>query len=273
MKLKSKVKDLNEVDEQYRALYTKVGDAFELTGIDGINELSAVSSLVNTASTQYEQLKAKFKDVDPTKYAELVASENEFKQLEARIEEAKSSLTKQLTDQFNTERTRFQTEQKELEDALHEALVVQAATAALSKVAPDNVALLLPHVTAQMKVVKGADGKRVAQILDDKQQPRVITTPEGVKPLPLWDESEKPGPSLLAEMRENKQFMGGFPAVNKGGGGADPNTGAAGGGGAVAGGGAGTVQIPRELAKTNYREYSRLSSEAKEAGKTIELTD
>jgi len=270
MALKARIKNLEEVEEQFRGLYVQVKDGYELS-VEGAETHSAYG----TISEQLTTLKNKFKDVDPAKYAELVKAETEFNQLQAKIDEAKESVTKQLTTQHSTEKAKLEGTVKELEEALHEALVVSAATSAISQVAPDNVELLLPHVIKQMKVVKNKDGKREAVIVDEAGQPRVINTKEGVRNLGLWAEAkegEEAVPSLLAEMRENKKFMGAFPAVNKGGGGADPNTGANGGGGG-GGAAAGTVQIPRSLATSNFSEYKRLSEGAKKDGKTIELTD
>ncbi|HEX8556675.1 MAG TPA: hypothetical protein VF668_01160 [Pyrinomonadaceae bacterium] len=271
--MKTFVKSLDEVEEQFRGLYVQVKGGFELK-LEGTEQHSAFGQI----NGQLETLKNKFKDVDPAKYAELVKAEQEFNQLQAKITEATESVTKQLTTQFNTEKDRLTGEVKELEEALHDALVVSAATSAIAQVAPDNVELLLPHVVKQMKVVKNKDGKREAVILDEKGQPRVVNTKEGVKSFSLWEpdvEGADPTPSLLREMRENKKFMGAFPDANKGGGGAEANTGAAGGaalgGGAAAGGK--TVKIPRSLAQTNFAAYKQQSEAAKKEGATIELTE
>jgi len=264
MALKAKIKNLEEVEEQFRGLYTQVKDGYELA-VDGAESHSAYGSI----SGQLETLKNKFKDVDPAKYAELVAAETEFKQLQAKIDEATGSIKTQLTEQFNAEKTKLTQRQEVLTKALHEALVVSAATQALSQVAPENVKLLLPHVISNMKVIE-KDGKFEAKIVDDKGQPRVITGKDGVvKDLPLWDTSEEAGPSLLGEMRENKEFMGGFPAVNKGGGGADPNTGASGGAGG--GGAAGKfIQVKRDAP---FEDYRSARERATKEGAQVQLVD
>jgi len=268
MKLKAKIKELTEVDEAFRGLYTKVGDSYELTAVEGVESLSSVTNLVSTTTTQYEALKEKFKNVDPAKYAELVAAETEFKQLQAKIDEAKSSVEQQLTQQFTGEKTKWGTREKQLTDALHEALVVSAATAAISKVAPDSVDLLLPHVVGKMKVVE-KDGKFVAKIMGDDGKERVVSVDGKTTDFPIWDEKPESN-SLLREMREDKRFMGAFPASDKGGGGAASDTGANTGGAAGVGAAGKTVSISRNAP---FEQYKAAREQATKEGATLQLTD
>lgn len=82
MKLKSKVASLDEVPEAYRGLYSKVGEEFFLTEVD-VEDHPSTAGLRSTLSKLREEVGthkselAKFKNIDPAKYAELTELERQ----------------------------------------------------------------------------------------------------------------------------------------------------------------------------------------------------
>lgn len=267
VKLKAKVKDINTVDEKFRDLYVKNGDFYELDAeeLDSHSSVSGVIKKKQELDTEIANIKAdlaKYKDVDPAKYKQLLDAQAEAETKKAEAEGNWEALKKQMSDGHAQVVGEKDTRITQLTGALHDALVVQAATAAISAVAPKSVDLLLPHVVKNMKVVE-VDGKFVAKVVDDKGQPRIRVNGSATEDLPLFSEK---GASLLAEMKELPSFAPAFPASTAGGSGASAE------GGAGAGTGTGTATQGKTISLPvgfTQEDYKRARQEQQKSGGSI----
>ena len=165
----------------------------------------------------------KYKDVDPEKYAELTALQEEAERKAAEesgnFETLKTQLMEQHAKELDTEKSKGE----KLTRSLENYLVRAAATKAIAD-ADGTVDLLLPHVIARLRVMENDDG-HFARVVDTEGQPVLEDAAKGI---PMTIDT-----LVTGEMKEK------FPSAFKG-------TGATGGGTPITGtGGAATGTVDK----------------------------
>ena len=164
----------------------------------------------------------KYKDIDPEKYAELKALQEEAERKAAEESGNFEALEKQLKEQHAKELDTEKSKGEKLTRSLENYLVRAAATKAIAD-AEGAVDLLLPHVIDRLRVVENDDG-HFARVVDAAGQP-VVQDAQGT---PMTIDT-----LVTGEMKEK------FPSAFKG-------TGATGGGAPITGsGGAATGTVDK----------------------------
>ncbi len=164
----------------------------------------------------------KYKDIDPEKYAALIAMQEEAERKAAEESGNFEALEKQLKEQHAKELDTEKSKGEKLTRSLENYLVRAAATKAIAD-AEGAVDLLLPHVIDRLRVMENDDG-HFARVVDAAGQP-VVQDAQGT---PMTIDT-----LVTGEMKEK------FPSAFKG-------TGATGGGAPITGsGGAATGTVDK----------------------------
>ncbi len=173
MKLKGRVKSLDEVAESFRGLYEQDGDWFYLKEYEPEDTAGLKSALEKEREERRRAKESldKFKDVDPEKYRELLRSQEDSERKKLESKGAWEALEKQLLDKHSKEMESRDTRIKTLTGALEKRLIDAEATTAIAS-AKGVPQLLLPHVRQSIKVFE-EDGEFVAKVVDSKGNPRI----------------------------------------------------------------------------------------------------
>lgn len=171
----------------------------------------------------------------------------------AREEKAKQSgqldeWKKQVTDQFNTEKTKLTQRTAKVEGKLYDVLAKREAEAAITA-AGGNPKVLLPHILPFIKVVE-ADDEFVAQVVDAKGNARIADA-QGA-PMTIAQ--------LVDTFKADETFGVAFAASGATGGGARNSGGT--------NGANGVVMIPKNATP---QEYRRIKAEAEKAGRPYQV--
>lgn len=212
-KLKGFVEKLEDVEEGFRPLYVQTEDGkfkLDAEGVEDVKGLKSALEKEREAARIARAEAAKYKDVDPEKYREMLAAaeDQERKSLEAKGQY--EQLLTQVKEKHTKELTAAKAETGEVLTELESLLVDNQAIIALTEAKPLGApTVLLPHVKSQVKVIK-ENGRRVARVVDEKGNVRI------------GDASGAPMtiPQLVAEMRDSKEYGAYFQADNKTGSGA-----------------------------------------------------
>jgi len=215
MKLKGRVKSLDEVAESFRGLYEQDGDWFYLKEYEPEDTTGLRNAL---AAEKEERRKAKealdkFKDVDPEKYQQLLKTTEDAERKRLESKGAWEALEKQLIEKHQKDMESRDTRIGTLTEALNKRLVDAEATAAIAA-AKGVPQLLLPHVRASIKVSE-EDGEFLAKVVDTKGNPRI----GDAKGTPMTITQ------LIEEMKQSEVFGRAFEASGAGGSGASNQNG------------------------------------------------
>jgi hypothetical protein len=177
MALKKRLKTLEGVEAAIAALYVKSGEEFVLDVDGGFDDADGLKSALtkertlraaaeSEASSVKVQLE-KFKTIDPAKYEELVAMEEDIRTKGKGWEKMKEQLNAAHQEELRKRDERNQSLSATLEDAL----IGSAAAAEIEK-AGGSTLLLLPHVKSRAKLVE-ENGKHHVRLFDDKGDPLI----------------------------------------------------------------------------------------------------
>lgn len=180
MALKRKLKNLDGLDAAIAALYTKSGDEYVLDVEGGAEDAEGLKTALNkeralrqTAESEASSLKAqveKLKNIDPAKYEELVAMEEDIRSKGKGWEK----MREQLNAAHSGEVEKLNAKIKSLSATLEDALIGSAAAAEIEK-AGGSPMLLLPHVKSKAKLVE-ENGKHHVRLFDEKGDPLIDNT-------------------------------------------------------------------------------------------------
>jgi hypothetical protein len=143
----------------------------------------------------------KFDEVDPDRYAELVAAETKRQREDAEAKGEFGKLEAQLKEQHATELTKLSDRAGVLTRALEDELVKRAAIEELAKHS-DTPGLLLPHVLKHVKMVED-NAKFSVVVVDDAGTPRIAPDAQGTGDLMTISQ-------LVGSMKEQDEFKPGF---------------------------------------------------------------
>lgn len=195
--------EYGKLSAEFQALYVAQGDAYVLDS-DGASELrNAFERTKGELADARKRLDA-LKDIDPAKHAELL----DAAQKAEREKELAAGNYQKLMEQ---DRLAHQAELKKHADLaaalraqLEDSLVDGELTRAISAYPGARPKLLLPAARSKV-ALREIGGKQRAVVLDDKGEPRLKP---GAK---TADEYMAPA-DLVAEMRNDKEYAGAFPA-------------------------------------------------------------
>lgn len=253
-KLAAVVESLESVPQAYRELYTPSdGGKFVLDAdvTDHPATLGLRSKNQELIRGQND-LKTKFKafeGLDPEDVQAALKARADAEEARKRQEGDFTSLKQQLMDQHAKEKKAWEDQLAELTGTIEQVIGTDAARAAI--VAEEGEAeLLLPHVRAQVKVVKdGKSWKRV--VIDGQGQTRYNAKGE-----------EMSVRELVAEMKGKDTYKPAFKAPDTTGSGARPNTGFTGS----------AIRLTKEQAK-DPQTYRRAKEEAEKRGVPLQFSD
>lgn len=130
--LKFMLENLEGLDEAKAALYTKSADGKFYLDVEGAVSKNKVDEFRNnniTLTQEMDKLKAKYKDLDPDKYEELLkleADANKGKTVTIEeVDQMVADRVKQMQTDFDTEKATF-TDQISTRDRQLEALVIDS---------------------------------------------------------------------------------------------------------------------------------------------------
>jgi hypothetical protein len=173
---------------------------------------------VLTEKKALEKQLEKYKNVDPDKYAQLVAQAEQAERDRASKEGDFKALEKQLIDKHTTEIEKRESRITQLTRALEQRLIDAEAAGVIAEL-KGSVKGLLPHVKPHIRVVE-VDGEFVAQVVDGKGNPRIGDAkgnPMSIK-------------QLVEEMKSDNELARLFEGTGSSGGGASRSSAAGGGG-------------------------------------------
>ena len=223
-KLKAVVASLDDVPEAFRDLYAKSGDSFRLDA-EGVEDVTGLKSALERERTEAKAARKKveaYGDLSPDDVVALKADKAERERRDAEAKGEWKKLETQLTENHGKVLKAYEGQVAELTTALEDEMIVARATEAITK-AEGSVKLLLPHVRASVRVVKGEDGRRKAVVVGEDGK-----TPLLKKDAKQADQVMEIGDFVLA-LRESDDFSGAFKPVGGSGSGA-AGSGAWGGG-------------------------------------------
>jgi hypothetical protein len=239
VKLKWKISKLDDVDEQYRGLYTQAQDGTFILSVDDtederVKNLKSAFETVKGDSKKFKDQLQKFEGVDLEKYASLMQSEKDmadnklkaegkFDELRAQLEtDHKTAVTKLISEHtaaLEASNALSASYKKELQGQMVDAGLTNAIA-----LAGGNPAFLLHH--AQKRVVvsdEERDGKPTGRLIHK------INTKDG-QPWSLMDQDTKQMreanySDLIKEFETNDDFAAAFSVRPSGGTGSPKSTG------------------------------------------------
>lgn len=255
MKLPKVLEDLSKVDEAYHALYEEKGGKYHLkVEIDGYIPKEDVEGLVKNrdkALDELKSLKAKFKDIDPEKYAELVKAEEEMSRKKLEAEQDWKAIEGQIVDKYEKKLKKVNDELEASRSEISRLLVDQVATEAIAK-AKGSVRVLLPHVKNACRCVQDEKGSWKVEVLGEDGRPKV--NPSGTGPMTISE--------LVEEYKNSDEFGVCFAGNGATGGGATGEHGRDSG-----------AVVLRGADASDPRKYRAAKAEAEKRGVRLELQE
>lgn len=170
MKLKFKIAKLEEVDEQFRSLYTEGQDGAFYLSVDGAVDKTKLDEFRNTNIDLMKKLE-KYGDVDPSKLQEMLENERKIQEkklidagdIEGLVSQRVNTMKKEYDTKVNKLTEQLTTSNRQLETLLIDnAVREQAAKVGVVASAVDDVLLRAKTVFSVQ------DGKPVAKDSDGK---------------------------------------------------------------------------------------------------------
>lgn len=227
MALPAVVESLDEIPEIARDEYRQdadgkrfVRDAVAGAG-EGGEDLGALKRALEREKAEgrkWRRVADERRDIDPEEYKTLKAEKEEREHAKALEKGQFEKLLSQKDEVYRREKETLEAERQSALAAVQEYVVDAQANAAIATL-KGRPKLLLPLVRAQLKAIKGEDGKYRVAVLDSDGEER--RNPKTNEPMTVAE--------LVAEMKADPEFGGAFEASGATGGGASvANTGARG---------------------------------------------
>lgn len=225
MPLPAVVDSLDAIPETARDFYKQDADGkrylLDAEGIaagDDLGELKRALEREKAERRKFARLAEERGGIDPEEYKALRAEKDERERHEAEKKGQFDKLLAQKDEVYKREKEALEAERSAALAAVQEYVVDAQANAAIASF-KGKPKLLLPLVRAQLKAVKGEDGKYRVAVLDSDGEER--RNPKTNAPMSVAE--------LVAEMKADPEFGGAFEASGATGGGASvANTGARG---------------------------------------------
>jgi hypothetical protein len=207
---------LAALPEPIRPLYAPLDGqagkhALQIDGIDNHPAVQGLKANRDKALGDFTRTKAeleKFRNVDPEKYATLLAAAEQAEEEKQRAAGNFDALKAQLIEQHTKALTAAQGEGAKYQTALDKVLRSDALRAAFAlEDVRGNADLLMPHAITQTAVAE-VGGEFVVQVVDAKGNPRIKDA--SGSPMTLKD--------LLLEMRADARYAEGFKGTGMSGG-------------------------------------------------------
>lgn len=216
MALKKILDKLTDVDEALRSQYVEKDGKFVLD-VEGDEDVSGLKSALKKerdARQELDRKMAKYRDIDPEKYTELVKEKEEFERTALEKKGDFDKLKNQLVEQHGKE-LKAKDEKLTARERFIEKIVAENVAVAEITAAGGNPKLLKPHVMQSIRVVE-EDGEFKAKVVDAKGNVR-IANGKG---------DEMTITDLIAELKGSNEFAPAFAGTGSTGSGAPPKTGA-----------------------------------------------
>lgn len=206
--LKFKINSLDEVEEQFRGLYTEKDGAFYLS-VDGIPESNSgedLSGLQKKSKELLDELKQErekrreLETKDAEREIEDMKKAGQFEELQKIMEDKHSNEIKGLQDQLNSMR-----------DATKASTLNTAVAKLAGDLAGERSSLIAPHIRQRLNVIE-VDGQMKVQVIDANGNPSPTMTLEQ-----LSDEFKNN--ELFAPIVSGRQSSGGGAGGGDGSGG------------------------------------------------------
>lgn len=227
MPLKGIIDSLDEVPEAHRPLYKKrEADGKFLLDTDLHEQLGAVlrnKEEILREKREQQEIASKFKDLDPEKSRAALARVAKLDQEEAERKGEWDKLKSQMVEDHTKQLQEKDKEIAKLRNGV-QSLAINAEVSRLMASDPElkgSPKMVMPHVSANVRVKETPDGGFIAEVLKDGS-PRVVGT--DAHPMALRD--------YLLELKGDPELGRAFDGTGSTGSGA-PNAGAGGAGGAV----------------------------------------
>ena len=258
MALKAQLESLDGVPEALHEFYEERDGAYVL-GVEGMMTESDLNTKIDglvknrdTLLSEVKKLKGRYRDVDPEKYAALVAKEEELENEKLKSKGDWEAKEKQLAEKFEKERTAWTSDREVMSTTINELMVKNVAMAELgkAKVIPNRTHLIMPWIERMVRVVQGDDGKYSTEVINQSTGAVRISPKTGSSsPMTIAE--------LVEEMKDSEEYGVCFES-----------DGATGSGASGAGGKGGTLVATREQMR-NPAFYAAMEKEAKAQGKSI----
>jgi hypothetical protein len=232
MPLKAVVDDVTSLPETQRSLYVeRDGKHFlDVEGVDGYS-LEDVSGLKTTFGKemakrkQFETELKRFKDIDPDKAREALATLeslgdlDQIKDVDKVVAERFKIRERQLREQYDPQLADRDGKINRLTKNIEGLLIDAAASQALAE-AKGSVELLLPHVQRNTRVRETENGGHVVEVIDKDGNARIANSKGDLMTIK----------DLVQEMRKSEAFGRAFDGSGQSGGGTQPGSNGANGG-------------------------------------------
>jgi hypothetical protein len=258
MALKAQLESLDGLPEALHEFYEAKDGAFVL-GVEGMlteaekdEELIGIVKSRDTLLAEKKNLSLKFRDIDPEKYAALLAKEEELENAKLKNIGDWESKEKQLGEKFSKERATWDSDRDVMSGTINELMVKNVAMSelGLAKVIPNRTHLIMPWIERMVRVVRGDDGQYSTEIINQTTgEVRVSPKSGSMSPMSIAE--------LVEEMADSEEYGVCFES-----------DGASGSGATGTGGTGGALTATRDEMR-NPEFYKAMEKRAAEAGKKI----
>jgi hypothetical protein len=264
MGLKPTLDSLDGVPEALHEYYEEKNGSFmlnvegmlarsELEGM-GLNpdDLPGLVKNRDALLTEVKKLKTRYRDVDPEKYLELVAKEEELENEKLKAKGDWDAKERQLAEKFEKERFSWDEDRKAMSGTIEELMVRNVALDELgkAKVISNRVHLIMPWIERMVRVVKDDSGKYVTEVRNPTTgEVRISPKSGSMSPMTIAE--------LVEEMKDSEEYGVCFES-----------DGVSGSGASGAGGKGGSLVATREQMR-DPRFYAAIEKRAKDQGKTV----
>jgi hypothetical protein len=258
MALKAQLESLDEVPEALHEFYEEKDGAFVL-GVEGMltqkdfdTELGGLVKNRDTLLSEVKKLKTKYRDIDPEKYAELVAKEEELENEKLKSKGDWEAKEKQLAEKFEKERRVWNDDREVMSKTINDLMIKNVAMSELAKakVIQNRTHLIMPWIERMVRVVKDDNGEYKTEIINQATgEVRISPKSGSTSPMSIAE--------LVEEMKDSEEYGVCFES-----------DGATGSGATGAGGKGGSLVATREQMR-DPDFYKAIEKRAKEQGKKV----
>ncbi len=160
-----------EVPDQFKSLYVEEGGAYVYkdpkAAIEGMRRAKEERTTIQEELTN---LKAQYKDVDPKKYAELVALEKDFREMDQTNKGELDRIKRELADRYEGQIGELKSKLSASDQRYADRILKGDLSRLLTQngVTEKGAALLLKTLTTDVSVKMGEDGEPEFTIIDPK---------------------------------------------------------------------------------------------------------
>jgi len=221
--LKLVLETIDDLPEQIQEHYEEKDGKFHLkteaAGGLAVEDVSGLKSTVSKLRTEQRDLQKKLKQFegieDPEAAKTALEKYEELKNADPdkKAKEQFEAYKQQINSQYAKEKDSLTNQLQNMRSQLENNLVRASATEALQKEGA-RINLMLPHVLSRVKM-READGRYVAEVVDENGNPRVGDS-QG-NPMTI--------PQLVQEMKTQEEFSAGFNGTGHSGSGSGSQSG------------------------------------------------